>query len=471
MSARRVPALVALLLLGLAAPPIARAGAEPPSPASAQDAEARLQAGVALLDRGDSAAALVAFEDALALDPSLVAARLHRALALQALGRHAEAERELAFLSERSPDLAAESLLLRALGRLQVGDVAGSRQFLREVLEVAPESPAAERARGVLEKIDRAKRSGRSRAPWGSVSARFGGEYDSNVTLESGSAAAGISSDQADSRVGWGAGLGVRPLVREWGGLALGYNYGETSHENLKQYDLQTHVVYGALTVAGPLPVSLRFDALGSDVRLDSERYLRSWTARPNVFVPLGGRLGLARVWSEVEQRDYATRPTLSSLERGGTYYRLGAEQYVRVPPIRNALVTWGAVVGRTNTEAARDPLGFEGDYDDRNGLVHASVALPLAGPLDLRIGGSLGRTRYLNHNLFDALTDNGVGTTDPDRRRDNVLQGNAALGWKLSRWVRAELRWNGVRNRSNVDVHDYERHVVGLHFSAERSF
>ena len=122
-----------------------------------------------------------------------------------------------------------------------------------------------------------------------------------------------------------------------------------------------------------------------------------------------------------------------------------------------------------TDTEASRDLLGFSGDYDNRSARLEARVQLPLLGPLALELGGLLSSDRYRNENLVDFLTDDGVGTPNPSRRRDTLTEGRATLSWAFTDFLSAELSWRGTRAHSNVDVFDYRRSIVGLQLVARR--
>ena len=95
-------------------------------------------------------------------------------------------------------------------------------------------------------------------------------------------------------------------------------------------------------------------------------------------------------------------------------------------------------------------------------------MSLPLRSPWQLDASVSLAYERYLHHNLIDALTDNGTGTTDPDQRRDRVGDARLALSRELTPYLRAELAWRYVRRDSNVDAYTLDRHVVGLYFRCE---
>jgi tetratricopeptide (TPR) repeat protein len=308
-----------------------------------------LDLGALLYAAGDPAHALEVLSEASERDPTHSSLRLYRALALQALGRTDEAEHHLALLSRLDPDLAAESLLLRAIGRLTVGDRAGGKQFLHEVLSLQPEGEAASRARELLAELGK---PGAPSRPRGSVWARFAGEVDSNVTLDSGTALEGVSTDQSDSRAGWGGGFSFEALRGRWGALALGYNYSESAHENLKQFDLRSHTVFGSLRLRAPGRLRFRLDAIGSDVHLDDDRYLRSWSLRPNLFVPLSEALGISRLYVQVDRRSYHETPLLSSLDRDGATYSAGLEHHALIPWREGATGSVGVELARTNTDA-----------------------------------------------------------------------------------------------------------------------
>jgi tetratricopeptide (TPR) repeat protein len=421
-------------------------------------ADSHFEVGAILYARSDFGGALRAFGDVVALDPTNVPARAYRALALDALGRAEEAERELAVVERLSRELRAEALLLKAVHRFEADDPAGGRQLLREALELEEaDSPSAaatpdERRRGY------------------SLFAQLGTELDSNVTLDSGTAFAGVSTDQSEVRMGWGAGFTLDLLRSERAAVWLGYAYGESAHEELKDFDLRTHTAFGSLGFAVTPRVWLRLDGAASDVHVADDRYLRSWQARGNAFASLGESLGLSRLWLSVERSSYHDRPPLPSLDRDGSTYRLGLEHVVGLPRRPGAVATLGGALSRTNTEASRDPLGFQGDYDNRSASLYAHARIPLAGRLELRLGGQLLWERYVNRNLIDALTDEGVGTPFPSRRRDGRAEATAALAWTLRPPVRVELRWTGIRSRSNVDVYDYGRQILGAYFTAETS-
>jgi len=417
--------------------------------------------------KGSYPEALEALETAIFLDPLNGSARLYRALSLQELGRRADAERELRVLERIEPQLRSEALVLRAMNRLEVGDRVGGQQLLRDVIALDPASEPARRA-GLF--LDR-RPTGEEESPVLSTWVQLGAELDSNVTLDSGTDLGGVSTSQADVRAGWGGGFVWQALRAEWGALSLGYSYSESSHEELKAFNLQSHLVFSSLSFDGPGRLSERVDGMFSSLHLDDDRYVYSLLVRPNLFVTINDTWGVSRLYLELLRRSYHEEPLFSSLDRDGTSYSVGLEHYIPLPGWRNSLVSIATKLARTDTRASTDLLGFEGDYDRRRAEVRTQVKLPLSDAFDLSFSGAVAWERYRNENLIDALTDNGVGTPTPRKRRDLIGDATLSLGWAISPALRLEVRWQNIRNRSNVDVYDYRRSIVGLQLVTERSW
>ena len=425
------------------------------------------ESGRLLYERGDYPDALESFETAIFLDPLNGSARLYRALSLQELGRLADAERELRVIERMEPDLRAETLLLRAMNRMELGDRVGGQRLLREVIALDPTSQPARRASLFLDERPREKAESPVLSTW----VQLGAELDSNVTLDSGTDLGGVSTDKADASASWGGGFVWQPLRREWGTLSLGYSYGESSHEDLKTFNLESHLVFSSVSFDGPGRLSLRIDGMLSSVHLDDDRYAKSWLIRPNLFIPINDTWGVSRLYLELLSRSYHEEPLFSSLDRDGTTYGIGVEHYVPVPGWNGSLASIAMKLARTDSEASEDLLGFDGDYDRGRAEIRTQLKLPLGGAFDLSISGGVAWERYRNRNLVDALTDDGMGTPTPSKRRDLIGDATLALGWAISPNLRLELRWQNIRDRSNVDVYDYSRSVVGVQLMAERAW
>lgn len=406
--------------------------------------------------RGQHGPALESLERALELGARDAETHLYRGLALRALGRLGDSDVALARAETLSGPLQPEILLVRALNRYARGERGEGEQLLRRVIELAPGSPSAREAQALL---------GGSRAEIREprrleLSAEAGVEFDSNVTLE-GSGLPG-STDRRDVRLVYGAAIAARVLERERTSLSLGYRYRESAHEDQKAFDLRSHLLFasGAWDVARG--TRLRLDALAQDAHLDDDRYLRSWTLRPNLFRQIGPRAGITRAYLEIERADYHEPPLLPPFERGGHTSAVALEHYLPIPRLDGGVFMLGGRLERVDTDAS-NIAGFAGDFDLRGREATARARFPLGHKIEGELSGSLGSARYRHRNLIDLLVPDG----SVDRRRDRVLTLGAALTRPLWRRLSVELRWSLQRQSSNVDPYEYDRQIVALLFKA----
>ena len=86
-----------------------------------------------------------------------------------------------------------------------------------------------------------------------------------------------------------------------------------------------------------------------------------------------------------------------------------------------------------------------------------------LPGKLDLLAWANLELQRYPgSQGHIPWLLGSG------EDRGDLILRAGVSLGRVLTSWLRADLAYRYRWNRSNVEAYDYQRHVVGLTFTAQ---
>ncbi len=415
--------------------------------------EAASLQGRLLYDLGRDAEALAVVDARLAEVPDDGSALFVRGLVLRRQDRLDEADAALERAAALEPELAVEALVLRSLARHAAGETGAARDLLARADELDPESELARSARVLV---------GGPRPPAWEVAAHGGVEYDSNVTLDAGVALAGLPNDERDLRLAWGTAVALRPLRGERLGLTLGYRYDESDHLELSDYDLRSHDAFASLFLRAGERSALRLDARYTRWALGGERYLQTARVQPSLFVGLGPAEGLSRVWGVFERRRYQDRPSLSSLERDGLAFGGGLEHGLTLPRTP-ARITLGASWTRDATDGERDALGFDAAYDRDRTAGHLRLAVPTVWQIVLYAGLTYAYDAYAHRNLFDFLTDDGVGRGDGRVRRDHVLDGRVVLVRPLGRWLQAELAWQATRQSSNVDVYDYGRHRVGF--------
>ena len=390
-------------------------------------------------------------------------AHFYRGLSLRAIGRHGEAARALQVAARLEPELDAEARLLSALSQLQLGHSGRANELLAEVLELQPTGETARQARLLLGSPQPASLP--SQRPL-ALFASGGVEFDSNLTLEGDVVPGGLSTDRSDVRAVWGAGLAWRAHQGRRTRATLGFRYNESSHGKLREFDLQSHVLFASAELEASSRVLLRLDGFATDQHLDGDRYARTWTVRPTLLLAHGERTGLSRLYFELERSRYHNDPLLPSLDLDATATAFALEHYL---PLGGWDEAWGSAGLRyrhVETEGSRDFLGFNSAYD-RSGLqTTLRLVFPLAWSLQARAEASYEYERYRYRNLIDALFESGL--TDAKRRRDHVAEATVSLARPLTEHTKIELRWRGTLAHSNVDTYSYDRSIVGLYFRVE---
>jgi tetratricopeptide (TPR) repeat protein len=420
-------------------------------------AEAPLLLGRLHRELGDPDRAVPALERALVLDPDSGAAHLLLGLCLQELGREGEAEPHFEAAAERSPELRGEAWLLAGLSRLERGDRSGGDELLARVIADDPESESARSARLVLEGVGR--RRGRLH-----LHAYAGVEYDSNVTLDSGDDFTGLPLDQSDVGFVWGSAVSYDLVRADRGGVSVGALYDQSAHLELDEWDMQQFggVVSSGLRLGERL--ASRLDGRVAYALRDSDPYLLSGGLRPSLIATLGERAGWLRAFAGTDWYEYDETPFTPALERDGFAWGGGLEHVLPIPRLRSAAVSLRGTWQRYESQAERDELlGFEGDYDHDAWGAAARVYVPLPWRFSAEWGVAYQREAYAHPNLIDALTDEGVGTATPSRRRDRSWETALRLSRPVSRFLDVEGSAGYFDQHSNVDVYDYDRWVTGL--------
>jgi tetratricopeptide (TPR) repeat protein len=428
--------------------------------------EANLLLGRQLSALGRDEEAIPKLERATADLPRSGAARFHLALALRAVGRLEEADRQLAFAARLAPELAAEASLLRALGRLDSDDPDGAQDLLQQVIELDPEGEAARGARLMLSQLGTPRPN--------MLGLRFDGyagmQYDDNVRLESGAVPGSVvDGDFAGtwgSTLSWDiplAGLGGEGSFERFS-LATGLRYDSRDFIDVDDFDTQEVSGFASARWKANDRVSLGLDSAHGRAFLAEEAYSSLTHVRPNLTWAAGERGGVLRLWGRYQWVRYENPPLFSSLERDGEGYGVGIEHFFALPGLPRAWAGWLFDWRRSLTDAEPDLLGFEGDYDhDRyRGGLRGHVGLPWSFSLDG--AATLAQERYLNDNLVDFLSRLLSGEAGrPRRREDLVVDTRLALTYELSRRIDIELQWSFLERLSNADLYDYDRNSLGL--------
>jgi Tfp pilus assembly protein PilF len=419
--------------------------------------DAWLLLGRLLYQQGLPADAIAPLEQAVALDPGSGPAHLFLGLALKDAGRVEEAEPHFEAAARESPALSSEAWLLAGLAKLERGERLAGDELLGRAIGADPEGDAANSARLVLE--------GGVRQPSRLRLQAYGGfEYDSNTTLDSGDDFTGLPTDQSDGDFFWGSGFVLDAVRGERFGVSLRGNYDQSAHLELEDWDSQQFGGTLAAAWQATERIGLRVDGRIAHASLGGDPYLLSGGVRSNLFFSLGPRAGWLRGFGETTWYGYEEKPFSSALERDGFAYGSGLEHVVPVPGLRETSFSWYGSWARFDSEGVHDDLlGFGNAYDRTGFGGGARMGTLLPGRIYAEAGFSLLRELYAHQNLVDALTDNGVGTANPSKRRDFVWETRLRLSRPITRWIELEATLRYADRASNVDLYDYDRWVSGF--------
>jgi len=288
--------------------------------------------------------------------------------------------------------------------------------------------------------------------PW-SVYADGGFEYDSNVVLAPNDSTIketrGIS-DEADGR--FRADFGGRYRIDTGGSasVTLGYDFSQSIHFNLTQYDLQGHV----LRAEASLPwrgVELGLTGDYEFYALDYRSYLQQGSGIPWI--------------------------TFFEGDRGATrlYYSLGGHDYLRAPfePYLDSLHQAGGIrqLYLLSQDAGLLSLGYQLDYDDPvsdsgaefeylGHQLELTYARPLYDWAHLNAGYAF---RLDDYDSVNSRTGTELAPAGTKRRHDNQHQLALQLERELAPQWTIALAYIAVINNSNIEPFEYNRHVVGI--------
>jgi tetratricopeptide (TPR) repeat protein len=499
-----------------------------PALAGASDESDVLRArAVRLVREGNCEQALPLLQRALDADPREARAGLLAGRCLIAKRRYAEAENALQGASARDPELPGVALQL-AVARYHLDDLAGARSALEtaraesagdaqfelyDALLLTAEDrrsealTAFERARAAdARRVEpmasyfegmaagRARQQARAQAalervaaqdpdgPWGAqarqqldqmgrgprgkgwIQGSLGFEWDSNaVLLGEGVELPDEYDRESDARLVWRGNAGIEALrTLDWSGGAM-LTYTGSHHDDLE--DFNYHYPIGSLWIDRHLSekttAHLQYDA--GHAFVDNDSWLTSHNLAPALHHDWGngqqsrlfGRVYLYDFrFDRIESEDPAD---VSYRNRDGHGVGVGVEHML---PVKRAASDLRAGVLATSYSAR----GSEYSHKAVDTWLGTRTQLPAQLVLTMRAGFTY--RPYIHRTSFEDPGELGPppGGKTSDTRRDHANHFEVGLERPLSRSTSAELRWRWVDNRSNVDVFDYDRSILGAY-------
>jgi tetratricopeptide (TPR) repeat protein len=390
--------------------------------------QATLELGVAYVKAGRFEEALPWLERAQRVPPTYGEASLFLGVALLRLGRVAEARANFE-RAGRDSELRVPARYYEGVTAYREGNWREAEEHFTFVAEASPESEVGREAAGFLAQMRGGERP--RRRLYGS----FGFQYDSNVALAPSDDvvkdAAGIS-DQADGRAVFTLGGTYTPWRTETMELSLGYEFYQSVHFDLTEFDLQDHRP-GIQFLWKVAPVQLGFAARYDYFLLDYDGFLHSVHALPWLIIPEPG-LGRTEIHYRLRWRGFEEEP-FEDL-RDAWNHSTGVRQFFYLDTPERYL----AVHYRFDRE---DPLDSEGNQFAYDGH-EVGAAVGWALPYDVRAEAGYA---YRNENY-------------PTTRNDNEHRAFTAVEKDLTEYLSVVLAYFGTFNASDDDRFDYDRNI-----------
>lgn len=405
--------------------------------------EAALELGVLLVENGDFEDALPWLAQAQRVESLDGQASLFLGLAQLRLGRENDALNSFKRAGERDPQLQVSSLYYQGVASYQLGRWSDAEEHFRAVASQDPSSQMGSEAAQFLDLL-RVRRREKYEL-FGIV----GFEYDSNVALapSSGTLQNELAiSGQADGRVTLSTGGTYVPWHRDDLLLSVGYEFYQSLHFNLTDFNLQDHRPSVQLIGRGD---HFRWGLLGhyDYYRLANDNFLQEGTAAP-WFTIIDGTLGRTELYYRGRRRDFLDS---SYRIRDSFNHALGVREVIELgSPER-----WIAV-------------GYQYDVEDP---VHSDVASQAFGyggneanvgvgcPLPFGVSGEATYAFRREDYSGASASLNAAGV----RRRDDEHMITVVFSKDIGEWWRVTAGYFGFINDSNQSVFQYDRNIGSI--------
>jgi hypothetical protein len=305
------------------------------------------------------------------------------------------------------------------------------------------------------------------------VHASFGVQYDSNVELAAGETIVRVAPDTEDLDEQDDAGFllsggGRYDLVsREDSLVRVEYDIFQNLHPNVTNFDFQSQRPRATASYA--IRPNLWAGAQGgyNYYRLDHESYLGEPFAYPFVSL-LQGETGLAQLSYRYGNDTYFS--TAFEGVRDGDTHEVGASYTYYWGQSRFATLNYAYGVEDPSNRFKRGPVTAVGQSGCPNGPPGSRV-FPCPRDFDRssnEVGLSVGFPGWWNTFVdlmyqyrYDAYTELNSAAGFRKQRYDNQHRILVQVMRPINEHVRVSLGYFGTINPSNIDLYDYQRHVV----------
>ncbi len=443
-----------------------------------EDSEAQYYLGIAYSQSGDYIMAIPALKKALKLDPGLVGAHYDLGVAYFARNNYTEALKEMKeaercqpkramvyfyqgyiyymkenfsrapFYFQKSASLDAglsqKCHLYSGMAYLQLGqkEKAESKFKIARSIDFSTDSGLA--AEKYLKRLTKEKRAAKR---W-EFTLSLSSQYDDNVVVQPANTTTAIErADQEDCRTFLYFTGDYRLFRRGNWDANFGYNFYQSIHFELHDYDLQEHngLLYAThYAKIGNIPVQTGFDYTYTNCLLDEGRYLETH-AFTTSFTIMEGKHLLSRVRYCFQDKDFHFSILHPEYDRDGINHGAGFSQIFLFP--NQGYLRIGFFWDRDST------IGSDWDYEGGKALL--DLCLPLTQRLKLILGGEYYRQNFQNTDSYFS-----------QKRHDDEYTYTVSFDYNPLENLSISLNYLGRTHDSNIADYEYDRNIYSLKFT-----
>jgi tetratricopeptide (TPR) repeat protein len=400
--------------------------------------EFNITKGIVALDQQEYADAVKYFNAALKEKPNDPSANLYLGIALNNSGKEREGEKYLKKALRLDP-LSPRANLELGILYYKRGLFDEARDFFETVRNVAKGTDLSDIAENYIRKIKEGKVTVKD---W-SLTFAAGGQYDTNVILDSG---AGPLPEGISQKSDWRGVIFIEgkftPRITDQITLGPTYSFYQSLQAELTDYNVQQHLPGFLIDISLSKNVILRTFYNYEYTKVGNKEYLSAHSISPNVILA-EGRGFFTRLRYRYQDKDFKNSELFANnSERDGFNNLVGITQYI--PLSRMCLLGLNYTYDYDSTDA---------DYWTYRGN---------AGNLDLRFDFGEGWffDLYGQYYRKDYKTDYpGYSTA----REDKMMTFSTNLKKKFTSKFDITVGWMYVKNDSNIDIFEYNRNITTL--------
>lgn len=402
--------------------------------------------GVVYYRMGNYKEAIREFEVAEQQEPQRAMIYYFKAHILYLQNKFSESLPYFAKAGELDPSLKQTTHFFRGVALLKLKRDEDSEHEFQTALNLDPASELGKAANRYLEAIKEKKIIVPKK--W-SLNASLSYQYDDNVVLEpDNTTSATRVSGEGDSRAVIFVDGEYRFIQTLPWTMGVRYNFYQSIHSRLHDYDLQNHqgTLFGSYQGrCGNIPYQFQLDYKYSNSLLNEKRYLESHGVTATLNLQWNSNL-LTQLQYRFQDKDFHYSITHHSANRDGINNLVGITQYLFLFNNRGFFRV-GYFYDNDSTS------GSNWDYEGYKALAGLRFPFPCETTVDL------------DFNYYQQEHDNRDFFFNHSRR-DEEYTYSFSLYKNIYKHFDAIFRYTRVDNGSNINFYDYDRNIYSLTFS-----